>query len=421
MTDEDRGAETDGTYRVLTFHTESGGPPTLALSEMHTSARHQIAMRATPDLPDDPGSLPVALDAPELVHALASICQQLDEGGPPQGATDVFDDRMRIHWYLRDHLVGDDTADGDDLPEEVSPDHLVHWWATANPLSGETLGRTGAARLVARLRLPGLEASAAADPMRRLTSALAGLDGLVGDTYATTEITSLAHEGGTIALGPSRYQRAAQIAASTEELRTLWTNAAMAATVQAERVAERVLPELTGHAGNDLRRNALSDALLGWVTGLTLASDLGFAEIAHLVAPVAVVLRPTSLRPVDHCQPFGELIATVLDDGRWLLDTLEPASRLADPTRITRARRRLRMALACEHFAGLYLSEDCRARVAQRSPGHRGTRRLERAILDLCAAPFSHDLDPSLSVLRPVGLPDALWDHWSDSAETTDD
>lgn len=417
MADEDRTGETDGDtndegYRVVTFHSHKGAPPTMAMAQLHTSSRYQVAMRALPDLPDDTGALAIALDTDELVDALSSICAHLDEERPPQGSTGIHDDQVRIHWYLRNPATGFDDDLDEWLPDDVEPDHVVVWWATASVDPSHRTGPAGAGRVCRRLRLPQRTVTSAATGEDRLAAATDALADLAGETERLAELAALTHEGASIGLGPSRHLRVAQAVASATDTTALWSSAAMAGMLRADALASTIFPVLTGAADGDPRRQALTDAIVGWVTGIALAAELHTNDTTQLVAPVALVLCPGTMQPVDVDGPCTPIIEAVLADEARLLRSLHPAHEVADRSSLTRARRRLRMALACEQFRQLGLSAERRDQLAHLAPDRSERARLLGVLLDLCAAAFCAVRDPSLAVLRPVGVPDALWDSW---------
>jgi len=412
MPHEPADEHADDSYRVTTFHPHRGAPPTMASTELHTSGRDRVVMRALPDLPDDPGSLPISLDTDELVDALAAICSHLDDARPATGSTELHDGQLTIHWYLRDLPAAPVAGDENWLPEDLDPDHVVVWWAT--PGGGQVPRRDdrSAESRCRRLDLPGLPPPGTLTAAHRLASAEEALDALVADDVAVAELAALTHEGATIGLGPQHHLRTAQAVASASGRSELWTSAAAIGMAHTERIAERILPELSGTDGHDPRRTALTNAILGWVIGLALAAELQPETVSQLVGPIALTLRPHRLLPVDVDGHYTTIVNTLLADDAELLGTLRPADDVRDRVTLTRARRRFRMALACGESRDLQLSAEATIRLRSLTSDRSQLRCLTRVLLDACAAPASSAHDATLDALRPRGLPDALWEVW---------
>lgn len=407
MANEDRCD--DESYRVITFHPHRGAPPTMGTADLHTTSHHQVAMRALPDLPDDPGALPLALSTDELVDALGSICAHLDEDKPPSGSAGLHDDQITIHWYLRDPA---EATNADWLPPDVHPDHVVVWWATASPTEERRFGQVGTDRLCRRLLLPGIAVASPTTDEDRLVAALAALEPLATAPYDITAVAAMTHEGAAMGMGPSRHLRVAQAAATASGREASWADATCAAVAHADAIASDILPPLSGHDHDDPRRSALSDALIGWVTGMTLAPYLRHQDLSHLIAPVAAVLRPEHLPPLDLDDRVAEFLDAVFASGPDLLRQLEPAETVIDQSTVTRARRRLHTAIACEWFRSLQLTATRREDLATLVPDPAERQRLRGVLTDLCAVFFCDERDLDLEVLRPIGLPDPLWERW---------
>lgn len=416
---EDGDANVDDaehSYRIITFHDQRGAPPTMATSDLQGASKLQLAMRALPDLPDDPGALPIALDTDELVEALGSICSHLDEGGVDFGSTELHRGHVIVHWHLRNH----DRLEGSEwLPDDVTPERVVVWWCTASLDPARQVGQEVADQLCQRLYLGGQPSGRAAGTQGRLAGATEALNGLIGDDARLAELAALTHEGTTIGIGPGRHLRIAQAVATATDEVDLWSSAMLAGLSSTEEMSERLFPKLSGEAEHDPRRAALAAAIVGWVAGVSLAPSLQVADLHQLIGPVAVVLRPQGLRYLDIGGPFADIVRTLFADDARLLQSLRPADDIVDGARLRRARLGLRVALACGWFRGARLSAPRRNVLEQVEHDTMHQSNLASLLFDACAAPLCAEVAPSLAVLRPQGLPDALWDKWVESGQST--